>query len=891
MEHHSTDAPLADPELDAVLDGMSEGYLALDENDVVRRVNPAAARLLGVPARALIGEPLGNALPDALQAAVGPVCDEARKTGRVIRRETPDAPGERWLDIRVHPRHECLDVFFNETAAHQRGGENQRLVHELHAERTRLQAVLNQMPAGLTIVDASTGRLLLFNPTAEQLLGHPPLDVHAQADWSVYGGVHSDGRAYRAEEYPIAKAIAGERVQGELLRYRRGDGTLIVLKVNAGPIFDADGNIAAAVTTFYDVTAETQSEMQVADAARFPDENPSPVLRVDEGGTLLYSNRISRLILRSLDLKAGKPAPAIVRQAVAECLRSDMIRELELSVGDRVLSFLLAPVPERGYVNLYGRDMTEWRAAQAELRQSEARFREVLLQSPHPLMVFTDDGRVQLVSRTWTQLTGFAADELLTVRDWTSRAHPEWAEEVEATIEQVFNEQAPRHTGEYIIQTRSGAERMWDFTAVPLGRLPKGRRLMVLMAVDVTDRKAAEDAADDARAAAEDARHAAESASAAKDRFLAMLSHELRTPLTPVMMALGMLANRPDLDDSLRRDLGMMRRNLDLEARLIDDLLDLSRILNGKMTLRLQPLSMHDVCRQVIQSMQPDLDAARLRLVSDLSASPDTIQADAARIHQVLSNLLRNAVKFTPPNAKITVGTFTRDERLHVEVRDEGCGIEPACLQQLFEPFFQGTGTVRERLGGLGLGLSIARAIVELHGGQITANSEGPGRGATFAISLPLVDDRVNTPLIDEPEAPLVTSRPVRVLVVEDHRDTLALMKRLLIGAGFDVTAADCFNAAIAADEAARKAGRPVELLVSDFDLPDGNGCDLIRRLKAADPSLLGLVLSGFGMESDVKRCLEAGFSEHLTKPVDIRQVSDTLKRLALQRLDQRNGA
>lgn len=391
-------------------------------------------------------------------------------------------------------------------------------------------------------------------------------------------------------------------------------------------------------------------------------------------------------------------------------------------------------------------------------------------------------------------------------------------------------------------------------------------------------------------AAAQEARAAAEAASNAKDQFLAMLSHELRTPLTPVLNTVQALEDGDNLPDDLRGAIEMIRRNVELEARLIDDLLDLTRISKGKVQLRLESVDAHALVGTALEICGDDIRAKNLQVHLELSAAEHGLRADAARLHQVFWNLLKNAVKFTPAGGSLTVRSCNpQPGRISFEVVDTGMGILPENLPRIFDAFEQGD---RATLGGLGLGLAITKAIVDLHAGRIGAASAGPGHGATFSLEFATEATAVTALSATLPARPPNGSRSGgealcaeftenrRLLLVDDHADTLRSMERLLKMRGYHVHTASSVAAAL------KEATFQVfDLLISDMGLPDGSGLDLMRELRLRHGETMpGIALSGYGMEEDVNRSHAAGFAEHLTKPVDMVTLEAVINRLlALQ--------
>jgi signal transduction histidine kinase/CheY-like chemotaxis protein len=393
---------------------------------------------------------------------------------------------------------------------------------------------------------------------------------------------------------------------------------------------------------------------------------------------------------------------------------------------------------------------------------------------------------------------------------------------------------------------------------------------------DVTEQKRGEDRLRSAVATAE-------SANAAKDRFLAMLSHELRTPLAPVVMTVAAMETDPDLPPRLREDVSMVRRNVELEARLIDDLLDLSRVAHGKLSLDPRPVHLHDLLRHVLQTGVSDTNGKRITVVRDFAAGNDRLVADPARLQQIFWNLLRNAIKFTPAGGTIHVRTrnVEPDGALRIDFADTGVGIPAAHLTRIFDAFEQAEPPATTPYpGGLGLGLAIAKAVVELHHGTITASSPGPGLGATFTVLLdaaPPTADVTDRPATLPPGLAHKTTAPTprRLLLVDDHPDTLKVLSRLLSTAGYDVCPVGTVADALAAADT-----RPFDLLVSDIGLPDASGYDLMTQIRQRH-RIMGVALSGYGMDDDVRRAESAGFCAHIAKPVDLPRLLAVLDQIS----------
>ncbi|MDQ6859974.1 MAG: response regulator, partial [Verrucomicrobiota bacterium] len=369
---------------------------------------------------------------------------------------------------------------------------------------------------------------------------------------------------------------------------------------------------------------------------------------------------------------------------------------------------------------------------------------------------------------------------------------------------------------------------------------------------------------------AQAARSEAERANLAKDRFLAMLSHELRTPLTPVLTTLLGLEHET-LPEQVRPALEMIRRNVELEARLIDDLLDLTRISKGKVQLSLEIVDAHVLLRSALEICQSEIDQKKLTLELQLAAKRVSLEADPARLQQIFWNLIKNAVKFTAEGGRLTICTSnTASDDFCLEVTDSGIGIDPEFLPKIFKAFEQGE---QARQGGLGLGLAITKALVETHQGRITAASAGRGKGASFTAAFPLSAQEVGRSSNGSSSTP-AERKSLRILLVEDHEDTNRSLTQLLRRRGYDVRPAH--NIARAVEVAAE---HQFDVLVSDIGLPDGSGVDLMQKLSANGP-IFGIALTGFGMEEDIRRSHDGGFDHHLIKPVDLNRLDAIIQQV-----------
>lgn len=417
--------------------------------------------------------------------------------------------------------------------------------------------------------------------------------------------------------------------------------------------------------------------------------------------------------------------------------------------------------------------------------------------------------------------------------------------------------------------TEGGEPRWWDVVVTPI--LEDAEAILLLsVARDITRSKELEQQLNSAK-------QSAEGANLAKDNFIAALSHELRTPLTPVLAAVSLMEKQGQIQaESIRHCLEIIRRNVCLEARLIDDLLDLTRIVRGKISLQLQEVDPFEVFQRVIETCTPAIEAKQIEVQLRAAGEATRVHGDSSRLQQVFWNLINNAVKFTSVGGRIGITVSSCGEQVEIEVTDSGMGIEPADLSRIFDAFEQLDQNITHHFGGLGLGLAISRRLVELHGGTITAESMGRGCGSSFRVRLPAARPAAQKTFADHSDGAHYHPCPLRrVLLVEDHPDTLQMIRELLEMSGCRV------HTAANADEALRAASEDgFDVLISDLGLPGKTGFELMQELRRQGKQIGAIALSGFGRDEDIVKSRDAGFQEHLTKPVDVEQLITVIERL-----------
>jgi PAS domain S-box-containing protein len=498
-----------------------------------------------------------------------------------------------------------------------------------------------------------------------------------------------------------------------------------------------------------------------------------------------------------------------------------------------------------------------------------------------PQLVFSTspDGYADFHNQRFYEYTG--SDPARSLRyGWLDALHPDdrqrarerWARSVETGEDYEIDYRLRRHDGVYrwflgrALPTRDATGRIvrWFGTCT-----------------DVDDQKRLDEQRAEVLAQAE-------ATSRMKDEFLALVSHELRTPLTAILGWVQMQRAKPEL---LPKAMAVIERNAEAQAKLIEEILDMSRIISGKVRLSVQRADLNDVVQAAVDTIRPTADSKGIELDSASSSSPVPVVGDSDRLQQVVLNLLVNAVKFTPSGGRVRVRIDAPESgSVRVAVTDTGRGIAPAFLQHVFEPFRQADGATTRQHGGLGLGLAIVKHLVELHGGTVAASSEGLGQGTTFAVSLPVADgDAPSRPGVLAPGTTHGTPAQragldgIRVLVVDDEVDTRELIAMFLREAGAETLEAGSVSSAL---ESMRRS--PPDVLVSDIGMPIEDGYSLLRKLRSGALDGAGhvpaIALTAFTRREDLERSRQAGFAYHLAKPVEPGLLIATVRQVAASR-------
>ena len=720
-------------------------------------------------------------------------------------------------------------VILDVTARMQDERERVQLLGELEIERARFEAILQQMPSAVILGEAPSGQLILGNPQVGEVFKYPFVAAPEIDGYRAYSGFHADGRELLPQEWPLARAIQhGEIVRGEEIIIARGDGSMGVIRLNAAPIRDRDGQITAGVAIFDDVTTRARAD----NAQRF----------LALAGSALVSSLDELEVCRELaDFCVPRiadwclvaiPGPdGRLTQVVAAGTDSSPNDETtnDQATNDlaRRLEFQFATDPRY-----------PWDVASVMHSQKAALY---LDHSPESL-------RKSGASEEFVKLMAEIGTRCAIVAPLCARG---------------------RILGVMVWMTAS-SNRCYDEIDLELA--------------DELARRAAL-TADNARLYNESqtARDEAQNANRAKDEFLAVVSHELRTPLTPILGWLELLRS-PDADENLRlQAYAIIERNARAQAQLINDILDVSRITTGKLRLELKPMALAPIIEGLIESLRPSADEKQIRLETAISPTGE-VRGDASRLQQVVSNLLQNALKFTPRGGLIQVSLQSRENHAVLRVSDSGAGIDPRFLPHVFDRFRQADSSSTRRAGGLGLGLAIVSHIVEGHDGRVLAQSQGLGQGATFSVEIPLM--AFPKAVIFRPKddgapvrAPQGALSGIFIIVTDDEPDTREMMKKLLETHGARVK-----SAASARETLDLIGEKTPDLLLSDIGMADNDGYELRREIARRGYTFPCVAVTAYTAPSDIESALQSGFEAHLSKPIDATALLNLILKLTTEK-------
>lgn len=871
--------------LASIVESAEDAVVARDPDGRVTVWNPAAERLFGYRRDEILGRSISVLMP---VGPAGETDEEAIQTAKeaVEHRET----------VRVRKDGALISVSLSVSPIRDAAGRTagvatiaRDLTNRLSPEQVlreserRFRAMANAVPVMLWSGTPEMPRDW-FNEAWLDFTGRP-LDQESGDGWTA--GLHP-GDSERCRN-ALSVAFGQRRPFRMEYRLEGADGEYRWLFDSAAPMLGPDGYFLGFIGCAIDITDRKRaeeglrrSELHFRTIVQTANEGICLVNR--KGETIYVNERMGEIL--------GIPAEQLLRRPVMDFVPPEyhetartrvranfagLSEEFEFPVlraDGTAVPMLIGSSPLRdadgnivGALGMFS-DLTERSRAERSLRESEERYR-TLTEAVHQLMWITDPvGETTYVNREWQEYVGRGPVSEGPV-DWGDLLFPGDVPRLSAMRHAAIAAGEP-YESEYRIRRRDGQYRWFLARVVPMK--DEGGRILSWFgsAADIHDLKTAE-------AELRRAKEEAEAANRAKDNFLAALSHELRTPLTPVLAVSSRLERNPSIPEAARAGFELVRRNVELEARLIDDLLDVTRISKGRIELAREPVDVHEVLRDVLDICAPDALARELRVNARLNARTAWVDGDPARLRQIFWNLLKNAIKFTPKSGRIDVETSDGEGQpgLCVRVTDTGIGIEPGHLSRILHPFQQPAARPGQPGAGLGLGLAITDSLVRAHGGRLLPSSGGTGRGATFTVELATIPPPAR-PTSERERRAQTAEEPGsrRILLVEDHEETLRVTSDILVEDAYVVRTAGSVEEALAA------AGRErFDLVISDIGLPDGSGLELMRRLRD-EHGIRGIAITGYGMRDDLERSKAAGFLEHLVKPITAQKLESAVERV-----------
>jgi PAS domain S-box-containing protein len=761
--------------------------------------------------------------------------------------------------------------------ARERAEREVRKRHEAEESERRqkeqLRVTLASIGDGVITTD-SEGRLTALNAVAAALTGWSADEVLGKPLDSVFRIVNEE--TGEPMENPVEKVLRLGTVigLGNHTVLVSKDGSRVPIDDSAAPIREQDGPLHGVVLVFRDVSAQRAAQRARARLASIVESSGDAILTKDLDGVIQSWNRSAeRLFGHSTDEILGKPITLIVPPELAHeeteilaRLRAgqplERLETVRVVKDGRRIPVLISVSPLRdddGRVigaSTIIHDMTEVVAAREVLRTSEERFRVMADSAPVLIWMSGPDKRRTWFNKQWLDFVGRPMEKELG-DGWAESVHPDDYSRCLETHVTSSDAREPfsttyrlrRHDGEYRFLLENGVPRHGS----------EGEFLGYIgSCLDITERQRAEAALQEA-----DRR---------KEEFLAVLSHELRNPLAPIRMAVGMLHRIDPPEPKLQELRDTIERQTVQLTRLLDDLLDVSRIASGKIAIGKECVSLSLAITSAVEAVRPLIDLHGHELRVNAPAEPIYIQGDVARLSQIIANLLNNAAKYTEKGSRIEMTVAREGGEAVIRVKDPGIGISPDQIPRIFEMFAQVDPTLERGQGGLGVGLALTKTLVELHGGRIEAKSAGLGKGSEFIVRLPALP----APPAPRPErrreAGAVSSVGRRILIADDNEDSARMLAAALRLLGHEVRMTHDGKATLEAADSFTPA-----MAILDIGMPKMNGYEVARELRARFGERITLVaITGWGKEEDKRRAGEAGFHHHLTKPVAL----DALERL-----------
>ncbi|MEG4631930.1 PAS domain-containing protein [Microcoleus sp. AR_TQ3_B6] len=891
----------ASQQVSNIIESITDAFIAIDSQWRYTYVNATAEKLLSRSRADLLGRSVWEVFPAEKESNSRAYQEFHRVVNEQVSVKFEEfSPSlQRYIEVSAYPAAEGLTAYWSDISDRKRTEEELR-------QKNAILNVINESAPTPIFVKNREGQIIYANPATLQIMGKPASEVIGGRDLDLYPVTELAARVTENDRRIM------ESGQTEVLEESHdGIRTFLVTKA---PYRNQAGEVIGLIGISSDITNRKRAEVALQEQTKLLqviiDSIGDGLILANQQGEFVLFNRAAAGIFGRLsneksseewsstcglfaaDKKTFFPAAEL---PLARAIKGEYVNDVEVFVRRedseaRWISISGYPVVDvssqiKGGV-IVCRDITERKQAEAALQESEERFRNMANNSPFMVWVTDSTGYCTFLSESWYEFTGQTEETGLGL-GWVNALHPEDREQAKNAFLPANERQEPYRV-EFRLR-RSDGGYSWAIDAAAPRFSESGQfEGYIGSVIDITERKQVETERDMVLQLEQTARAEAERANRIKDEFLAVLSHELRSPLNPILgwsqLLVGGKLNRTQSATAFET----IERNARLQSQLIEDLLDVSRILQGKLRLNVAPVNLATIIPSAVETVQLAAQAKKIQIKTILSPDVGQVVGDTSRLQQIVWNLLSNAVKFTPEGGRVEVRLGQIEHQAQIQVTDTGKGILPDFLLYVFDHFRQEDGATTRKFGGLGLGLAIVRQLIELHGGTVFAESPGVGQGATFTVRLPLLNDDSRRQEEEERHgavSPEISPRPLaglRILVVDDELDSRDFVAFVLEEAGAEVISLS--SAAEALESIEQTAP---DLLVSDIGMPQMDGYMLINRIRTQLApeyrQLLAIALTAYAGEGNERQVLQAGFDKHLAKPIDPTLLVATVARLSVE--------
>ena len=893
----------ANQQVSNILESIADAFIAIDAQWRYTYVNAAAEKLLARSRNELLGRSMWELFP-ADKESNSMVYQEFHRAVNEqvsVKFEEFSPSLQIYVEVSAYPAAEGLTAYWIDIS------DRKRTEAELRQKNAILNVINESAPTPIFVKDRE-GRIIYANPATLEALGKPAAVVIGRRDRDLYP-VAELGAIVSENDRRIMESGQTEVVE------ESPDGIRTFLGMKA-PYRNEAGEVIGLIGISSDITNRKRAEVALQEQTKLLqviiDSIGDGLILANQQGEFVLFNRAAVGMFGQLSngksdrewsktyglfLADQKTLFPDEQLPLTRAIKGEYVNDVEVFVRrkkaeDRWISISGYPVVDtsseiKGGV-IVCRDITERKQALSALQESEERFRNMANNAPFMVWVTDSTGYCTFLSETWYEFTGQTEETGLGF-GWINAVHPEDREYAMKSFLSA-NERQELFSVEYRVGRPDGRY-YWALDAAAPRFTESGQfEGYIGSAIDITERKQVETERDMVLQLEQTARAEAERANRIKDEFLAVLSHELRSPLNPILGWSQLLIGGKLNPDKTAKAYETIERNARLQSQLIEDLLDVSRILQGKLSLTVAPVNVETIILSALETVQLAAEAKQIQIETILNPDVGQVVGDNSRLQQIVWNLLSNAVKFTPEGGRVEVKLAQIEDQVQIQVTDTGKGIIPDFLPYVFEHFRQEDGATTRKFGGLGLGLAIVRQLVELHGGTVFAESSGEGQGATFTVRLPLLNDdsrRQEQEAVNSSVSPALSPLPLaglRILVVDDEPDSRDFVAFVLEEAGAEVISVSSAAEALLSIEQTAP-----DLLVSDIGMPEMDGYMLINHIRTQlGPQfrqLVAIALTAYAGEGNERQVLAAGFDKHLAKPIDPSELVATVVRSVVGRV------